>query len=48
MTAEENSPEQDAALEYCLVNAPPDLKKKLKQYFEQRHVHHHGCGCQDK
>jgi len=48
MTAEENSQEQDAALEYCLVNAPPELKKKLKEYFEHRHAHSHGCGCQDK
>lgn len=48
MTAEENSQEQDAALEYCMLNAPPDLKKKLQHYFEHRPVHHAGCGCGDK
>ena len=43
MTAEDGSPEQDAALLYCLEKAPPELREKLEELHEKKHGH--GCGC---
>lgn len=45
MTAEEGSAEQDAAIIYCLENAPPDLKKMLEEKYHKYSAHNHECGC---
>ncbi|MEW6594642.1 MAG: hypothetical protein AB1413_07215 [Thermodesulfobacteriota bacterium] len=46
MTAAPESEEQDAALEYCLHHAPPDLKEKLRAAFVRSAAEKHdGCGC---
>ncbi|MEJ2031918.1 MAG: hypothetical protein P8Y63_02520 [Deltaproteobacteria bacterium] len=51
LTAENGSPEQDAALVYCMEHAPDDLKELLRQKFiefhegKQGNLHNHGEGC---
>ena len=46
MTAAPESEEQDAALEYCLHYAPPELKEKLRNAFVRSSARHEGgCGC---
>ncbi|MGV1097920.1 hypothetical protein ACUUL3_00725 [Thiovibrio sp. JS02] len=50
MTAEPDSEEQDAALAYCLENAPEELKEKIKEglasfHNAQKEAHDEGCGC---
>lgn len=50
MTAEPDSSLQDAALAYCLENAPPELKARLKESFlrsqgSEEHSHDGECGC---
>lgn len=45
VTAADNSPEQEAALRYCLENAPPALQELLRERLAAPHGHEHGCGC---
>jgi hypothetical protein len=51
LTAAPESDEQEAALIYCLENAPPELKEKIAQslagFHGARQGGHHedGCGC---
>ncbi len=48
VTAVSGSDEQEAALIYCLENAPPGLKDKIAEAlakFHQGEDHGHGCGC---
>ncbi len=45
MTAEEGSAEQDAALIYCLENAPPELQAVMKEQYRKFHEHKHQCDC---
>lgn len=45
MTAAPGSELQDAALEYCLHHAPPELKEKLRAAFTQFQAKKSGCGC---
>ena len=50
VTASPGSDEQEAALIYCLDNAPPELKDKiadgLANFHQQKKPgHDHGCGC---
>lgn len=48
MTAPPGSDEQEAALIYCLDNAPPELKDKIAEAladFHKKQSHDHGCGC---
>jgi len=50
MTAEPESAEQDAALAYCLENAPPELKEKImeglaKFHNTQQDTQQTSCGC---
>ena len=47
LTAEKGSREQDAALVYCLENAPPEFKKMLEDRFLEFHKGKCGCGCKD-
>ena len=44
MTAAPGSDEQEAALIYCLDNAPPELKDKITDALENFHKKP-GCGC---
>ncbi|MBU0483236.1 MAG: hypothetical protein KKB30_01815 [Proteobacteria bacterium] len=48
MTSEEESPEQNAALKYCIENAPPNLRKILTERFQQAHENNCGCGCHNQ
>lgn len=46
MTAEEGGAEQQAALAYCLANAPADLRAMLERRLVAAEVHDgHDCGC---
>ncbi|OGQ86224.1 MAG: hypothetical protein A2512_07565 [Deltaproteobacteria bacterium RIFOXYD12_FULL_56_24] len=48
MTATPGSDEQEAALIYCLDNAPPELKNKIADalaHFHQKQSSGCGCGC---
>jgi len=46
MTAAPGSDEQEAALIYCLDNAPPELKDKIAEGLANFHKGHaDGCGC---
>jgi hypothetical protein len=48
MTAEPDSDEQEAALVYCLENAPPEIKEKIAVGLANVHKepgHGGGCGC---
>ncbi len=48
MQAENGSPKQQAALEYCLQHAPVDLRQMLAKRLDLRadeKNHEHGCGC---
>lgn len=45
MTAEPESAEQDAALEYCLHHAPPELKERLRNAFARSRAKQGDCGC---
>ena len=45
MKAEERSPEQVAAMIYCLENAPPELQAMLQERFRNAHGDDCGCGC---
>jgi len=45
MTAEPQSEMQDAALEYCLHHAPPELKERLRAAFAQFKAKKGACGC---
>lgn len=50
LESKEGSEEQDAALLYCLENAPPKLKEMLRARFEshqerKKHAGDCGCGC---
>lgn len=50
VTASPGSDEQEAALIYCLDNAPPGLKDKIAEGLAKFHGqgkpgHDHGCGC---
>ncbi|HIJ90388.1 MAG: hypothetical protein OEV89_06440 [Desulfobulbaceae bacterium] len=48
MTASPGSDEQEAALIYCLDNAPPELKDKIADAlanFHQERKQSDGCGC---
>ncbi|OGR00592.1 MAG: hypothetical protein A2505_01500 [Deltaproteobacteria bacterium RIFOXYD12_FULL_55_16] len=48
MTATPGSDEQEAALVYCLENAPPELKDKIVDGladFHQGQKPGSGCGC---
>jgi hypothetical protein len=45
LNAEERSPEQVAAMIYCLENAPPELKAMFQDRFKDLHDHDSGCGC---
>lgn len=49
LSSPDGSPEQDAALLYCMENAPADLKKKIGQEFLHFKKQSHGknCGCGD-
>jgi hypothetical protein len=44
MTASPGSDEQEAALIYCLDNAPPELKDKITEGLASFHKPQ-GCGC---
>ena len=48
VTATPGSDEQEAALIYCLDNAPPELKDKIADALANFHKgpdHGGGCGC---
>ena len=45
LNGEEQSPEQEAALRYCLENAPPELQAMFQERFKVLHDHDCGCGC---
>ena len=45
LNAEERSPEQVAAMIYCLENAPPELRTMFQERFKHLHGHDCGCGC---
>jgi len=45
LNAEEQSPDQEAALRYCLENAPPELQAMFQERFKVLHDHDGGCGC---
>jgi hypothetical protein len=47
MRAENGSPAQQEAMEYCLRNAPADLRLMLAKRLgvEEEISHGHGCGC---
>ncbi len=48
MTATPGSDEQEAALVYCLENAPPELKDKIADgltNFHKGQKQSSGCGC---
>lgn len=48
MTATPGSDEQEAALVYCLENAPPELKDKIADglaNFHKGRKQSSGCGC---
>ena len=45
LNGEEHGPEQEAALRYCLENAPPELRAMFQERFKARHDHDCGCGC---
>ncbi|MFZ5774601.1 MAG: hypothetical protein ACOY3Z_03850 [Thermodesulfobacteriota bacterium] len=49
MNAEADSELQDAALAYCLVHAPPELRARLEESLAAFHRHTkdsgHGSGC---
>ncbi len=46
MESEEGSPEQDAALLFCMETAPPELMELLKaRYLQIKESHQTGCGC---
>jgi hypothetical protein len=47
MQAEDGSELQDAALLYCIDNAPPELKATLKERFLQFKASQCGCGHHD-
>ncbi len=44
LNAEERSPEQVAAMLYCLENAPPELQTMFQERFKDLHGHDCGCG----
>ena len=44
MNAEDGSPEQEAAMRYCLKTAPPDLRVMLEKRLQDS-GHDDGCGC---
>jgi hypothetical protein len=44
MTSSPGSDEQEAALIYCLDNAPPELKDKITEGLASFHKPQ-GCGC---
>jgi len=46
VTSENGSPEQDAALRYCLEHAPQDLRQMLMDHYHKLHGGHgDGCAC---
>lgn len=46
ITATPGSDEQEAALVYCLENAPPELKSKIANSLANFHQKKNGgCGC---
>jgi hypothetical protein len=47
LNAEERSPEQVAAMVYCLENAPPELKAMFQERFKDPHGHDCSCGCKN-
>ena len=45
MNAEEQSPEQIAAMLYCIENAPSELQAMFQERFKDLHGNDCGCGC---
>jgi hypothetical protein len=45
LNAEERSPEQVAAMLFCLENAPPELRAMFQERFKDLHREDCSCGC---